>query len=362
MGALLPVLCLLLGAAIPLIVLYLLARRAWRQLAVSEAYREASRRLGLILDTRGLSIRGYLAERRIWIGEVMVDYGPQRDTEVRGILRLDRPLGLGLFVRRRGGRRFLRRRRPAQVVTGDATLDRALEFRADHPERVKELLEGRVAAAVHGLMRRWPDLVLTDHHVRVYLSQSETSAEALEDLVRAMDSVANALVEVRSKLPPPPALHQTAMAWRKLAAELGLDFEENFPAMTGTMEGLRVRVVARRAAERYVAEIRVAHGTHQDLGLRIFPQHGPDGYWSVGQDIQLEDEAFDRAFVIKGYDPERVTELLSQDARKALLDGLKVGPVEVDDHIIQLSEAPLDPEPLSKSIHLLLGVARALSW
>ncbi|TNE84449.1 MAG: hypothetical protein EP330_30005 [Deltaproteobacteria bacterium] len=362
MDAILPFLCLLTGAAFPLWVLFLLARRAWRQLAVSEAYREASRRLGLTLDTRGLSIRGYLQERRIWIGEVMVGYGKQRETEVRGILRLDRPLGLGLLVRRRGGRRLLRRRRSAQVITGDAELDRVLEFRADNPDRVRELINERVAAAVHTLMRRWPDIVLTDHHVRVYLGQSETSAEALEDLVRAMDAVANALVEVRAEIAPPPGLTPFVDTWRPLAADLGLDFEENFPAMSGTIDGLAVRVVARRAAERYVAEIRVAHETHKDLGLRLFPQHGPDGYWSVGQDIQVEDEAFDRAFVIKGYDPDRIREILSDEARATMLQALEIGPVEVDDHLLQLGEAPLDPATLADAVRLVVQAARTLSW
>jgi hypothetical protein len=356
------VLCLLSGGLLTLGMLWLMARRAWRQLAVAEAYRETSRRLGLTLDTRGLSIRGYLQERRIWIGEVMLGYGADRGTEVRGILRLDRPLGFGLQVRKRGGRRLLRRRRSTTVTTSHDDLDKEFEVRADDPERVGELVNDRVAEALRTLKRRWPDIALTDHHVRVYLKSSETSAEGLEDLVRAMDGVANALVEVRSELPPPPGLLHWVEPWRALAGDLGLDFEENFPALSGEIEGLKVRVIARRAAERYVSEIRVMHPQHQMLGLRLVPQHGPDGYWSVGQDIQVDDDAFDRAFVIKGYDPDRVRELLDDGVRAALLESLELGPIEVDDHGIQLGEAPLDPEALAPAIALAIKVAQALAW
>lgn len=342
--------------------IWLLARRAWRQLAVSEAYRGASRRLDLILDTRGLSIRGYLRERRIWIGEVMLGYGADRGTEVRGVLRLDRPLGLGLQVRPRGGRRLLRRRRSTTVQTGHEDLDKLFEVRADDPERVGDLLNARVADALRTLIRRWPDLALTDHHVRVYLKQSESSAEALEDLVRAMDGVANALVEVRSGLSPPAGLMQWVGPWRTLAGDLALAFEESFPAITGELDGLRVRVIARRAAERYVSEIRVMHAEPQTLGLRVVPQHGPDGYWSVGQDIQVDDQAFDRAFVIKGYDPDRIRDLLNDEVRGALLACLEIGPVELDDHVVQLGEAPLDPGDLADAVALAVKVARALNW
>ena len=56
----------------------------------------------------------------------------------------------------------------------------------------------------------------------------------------------------------------------------------------------------------YGSELRVGFQELRRFGLRLKPQLGPDGYSSVGQDIQVGDEPFDRAFVIKGYDPAAV--------------------------------------------------------
>ena len=65
-------LCLLTGAAIPVVLVALVLSRARRQLRTSGAYREVARNMGLDVDTRGLSLQGVREDRPLWVGEVLV--------------------------------------------------------------------------------------------------------------------------------------------------------------------------------------------------------------------------------------------------------------------------------------------------
>src|SRR5690606_30664977 len=171
---LLPLVCLATGTALPLTALFLLVRRGMRQLQVAETYIEVARRLGLAADTRGLSLQGHMDDRRLWIGEVMVGHGPQRQLVTWGVVDLLRPLGLGIMFRRRGlSERLFRRSRAPEIDFDDPELARALEVRGDDRARVRALLTPAVRDALRALMARWPDVVVTDDSVRVHLKHPE---------------------------------------------------------------------------------------------------------------------------------------------------------------------------------------------
>jgi hypothetical protein len=62
---------LLLGAALTLVTGGYVVRRGLRPGWTAAAYRDAAMALGLVADSRGVGISGYVGERRLWIGEVL---------------------------------------------------------------------------------------------------------------------------------------------------------------------------------------------------------------------------------------------------------------------------------------------------
>jgi hypothetical protein len=357
-------LCLLAGSALPVVAFWALARRGIRQLAVSTAYGDVARQLGLDVDTRGVSLQGHLGEQRLWVGEVLVGHGPQRRMVCWGVLDHERPLGLGLVIQRRARvDRWFRRRAKAQLnVDRLAGWDRRLEVGGDDPELVGQLLDEPVRAAIRALTARWSEVVVTDQSVRVYLSQPPGRAETLRALVDHMRAVANALATARRALPPPGPLRDTMNAWARAGEELGLDLEPAFPGLAGTLGGRSVRLTPVRHEDGYANELRIAFQAHAPTGLRVRRQLGPDGYWSVGQDIQTGDELFDRSFVLKGYDPEAIRERMSPEIREALVRLNALGEVDVDDLRLYTGRLPADPAELAPIVRLALEVADGLGW
>lgn len=363
MDAVLQALCLLAAAALPLTALWIVVARGLRQLQVSSAYGEVSRQLGLDTDTRGLSLQGHLGDRKLWIGEVMVGHGPERRMMTWGVLDLTRPLGLGLLARRRGRTTALLRRGQApQATVGDPDLDRAFEVQGDDPARIRGLFTPQVRQALRGLTDEWPEVALTDRAVRVHLARPEASTGRLQRLVASMLELAEALEAARREVEPPARLAPSVAEWSALGARLGLQVETWLPGLEGTLDGRRVQLNLRRNDGGYEAGLRLWFAAHRNTGIRLRKQLEPDGYWSVGQDIQIGDPAFDRAFVIKGWDPERIREMLDTDTRAALLALAEVGHPEVDDRGLYVEGIALTPERLEASAHAALGVARALGW
>ncbi|MBW1877321.1 MAG: hypothetical protein JRI25_07910 [Deltaproteobacteria bacterium] len=365
MDAVLPVICLLLGIALPVGVLYLVARRAWRQLAVADAYRIVARSLGLSVDTRGLSLHGHLRDRRLYIGEVMEGHGTERRIQFRGILALERPLGLGLLVRRRAARGWLRRRARASAVrTKEGTFAHQFEVFGDDEARVHDTLDEDVVAAILAFAHRWPNLTITDHHIRVLLKQPEASALGLGDLVDAVQDLADNLMRSRRVVAPPDALAPLIDPWSALGKEIGLKIEPCFPSLVGTLEERQVLAVPRREWDGYAVEVVVRFAEHRPLGFLLRPQVEPNGYWSVGQDIQVGDPDFDRGFVIKGYDPSAVRRLLSDEVRHAILRLAQDGRlhVEATDRELRIRRVPLDAESIGKVLRDAVRVTTAIRW
>lgn len=363
MDTVLQVLCLLLGSVLPLAAVWFVVARGLRQLQVASAYGEVSRQLGLDTDTRGLSLQGHLGDRKLWIGEVMVGHGPDRRMMTWGVLDLTRPLGLGLMARRRGRTTTLLRRAPTpEAAVGDPDLDRAFEVQGDDPARIRMLFTPQVRTALRGLIEEWPEVALTDRAVRVHLSRPESSVGRLQRLVASMLELAEALETARREVEPPARLAPSLAEWTTLAEKLELDLEPWLPGLAGQRDGRRVQLSLRRSDNGYEAGLRLWFLPHRATGIRLRKQLEPDGYWSVGQDIQIGDPTFDRAFVIKGWDPERIRELLDPTTRAALLALADVGHPEVDDRGIYVEGIDLTPARLVGSFEASEAVARAFGW
>ncbi|MCB9674134.1 MAG: hypothetical protein H6737_03405 [Alphaproteobacteria bacterium] len=357
-------LALLIGITLPVSIVYVIFRRGKRQLDAAIAYRQVAMNLGLNVDTRGVSVQGHLGDRRLWVGEVLLGHGPDRQITIWGVVDMQRPLGLGLQVRRRGlSERVFRRGTGRGVELGDELLDKRIEALGDDPNRVRGLLGDRdVKSALQDLMARWPDIVVTDYSVRVHLKTAETSERGLQGLVDGMLRLAAALEVARRQVPVPDRLVAASESWGALAAELGCELEPWLPAVVGELDGRRLLLTAWRADQGYQGDLRMYFRPHRELGLRIRHQVEPDGYWSVGQDIQLDDPGFDKHFVIKGWDPMRVKALLGPEARKALLAAQECGNVHIDDERLHLRDLPLEADRVKEAIARATQLAEALGW
>lgn len=362
MSTILPFLCLILGIVLTLGAIYLIVRRGVVQLAVANTYRDVAQQRGLIVDTRGVSLRGYLDQRRIWLGEVMEGFGTERRLEYRGVLALERPLGLGFTARRRSLReRWFRSKRRVEYSSGDVSLDALLYVSGDDPGQVRALFSSELRENLRRLLPKY-DISITDEEVRVKLSDPLYDAVSLQALIDDLISLARAVDEARRAVPTPSSLEALIEPWRAVAKRLGLEFEPAFPAMTGWLDDRRLLVAVRREAGDYAAGLQLLFRPHRELGLLLRPQIEPDGYWNVGQDIQVHDAAFDQAFVVKGWDPRAVAAALNSEARQALLALHAQHHVVVDDRGLWLRGVPTDADALAKAIEQAGQVAKTLGW
>jgi hypothetical protein len=346
---------------VPLTVLFVLVNRGMRQLRVAAAYAEVARRMGLPVDTRGVSLQGHLNDQRIWIGEVMVGHGPKRRLVTWGVLDMDQALGLGLVIRRRGLSNRLFRRRKGPRIRIDDDLDKRLEIHGDDPARTRALFTPSVTAKLSTLMAHWPDVVVTDQSIRVHLPKPEASTERLERLVEFMIGLSDAIASARQGITPPERLGAHLEALSKLGTTLQLDIEPALPALKGDADGKRMTITPRRDGEGYSFDIRIYFEARVDTGFRLSSQQAPDGYWSVGQDIQVGDPEFDSIFVVKGYDPAKVRAKLTAEVRQRLLVLRAQHDIEVDDRCLHVRRVPSDMALLERTAMQALSAAASLS-
>src|SRR5690606_212344 len=128
--------------------------------------------------------------------------------------------------------------------------------------------------------------------------------------------------------------------------------------------GREVLLTVRREDDGWGAEIVVGCKPARQIGLRLDPQTNPDGYWSVGQDIQVGDADFDKAFVIKGWNPTAVKRLLLQgDVRGRILGLVGSGLVlDLDEHRLRLRKAPHDAAAVKDVLQEALAAVDSLGW
>lgn len=329
-----PIFCLAVGAALPLAVIMLVFARGLRQLNAAGAYREVAHALGLELDTRGVSLHGVLAGRPLWVGEVMVGHGPGRRTEVHGVIGLRRSIGLGLEIQRRR-----RGRRAAGLPLGHPDLERRLVAQARWAEGLQAVLDGGARGPLVQIVQRCPDVLITDNQVRLHLSRAPSRPAQLAAVVEHLEAMAEALEAAREAILPPPELEAWVEPWAEVATTLDLGFVPTLPALRGRLGDHLVEVSPELVDGVWRARVCVLFDPEEATGLLIEPQHAPDGYQFVGQDIQVGDPPFDDAFVIKGFDPEEVRARLHDEVRSGLLRLAARGVLRLTDHQLRLSGA-----------------------
>jgi hypothetical protein len=329
-------------------------------MAAASAYRNAAWRLGLEADTRGMSVQGYLDGRRLFVGQVL-EPGSQRPTRtVRAVLDLSVPLGLGL--RLRSHKRRWGRVRPEGETTGDPDLDAHLGWRAIDLSRGQAVLTDEVRQALLDLVEQTSAIDISDDWVRVVLRRTPSRDTGILQLVETMRRVAVALESARLTLPCPPEVEERRHDWAELAERTGLQLEPELPALSGTYEGYEVQIYVSRRPGGFRAYVRLQFPEHRPIGLRVERQDGPDGFWSVGQDIQFGDPPFDDRFVIKGYDPAVVRAAFPPETRETMLGLDELGTVVVQDLYVEVLELPLETPHLQQTLERCVTLARQVRW
>jgi hypothetical protein len=263
-------------------------------------------------------------------------------------------------VRKRAGRRWFRRARGHEIKTADPEFDKVFLVTGDDDAVVRALLDAPLRERLAALARRHPDLLVSDHHLRLLLRRAEVHPEAVHGIVRDLRALADELVRARARTAPPVRLGALAPALADLAASRELALDPSWPLLAGERGGHAIELAIRREDEGYRAEVTAWRRVPTDFGFRLRRQVEPDGYWSVGQDIQVDDGPFDAAFVIKGYAPDRVRERLGPETRRRLLSLTTLGEVEADDHLLRVRGVPLDPAALADAVDRCAAAIAAL--
>ena len=357
-------LCTLFGVALTVLFGVAIVRRTVRPTSTAAAYREVARILGLRMNTRGTSLAGHKEGRRIWMGEVLQWEGPRKRHELRGVVDLRRPLGLGLILRSRSRpRAVFHRYRAAPASLGVTDLDREFDARAVRVDRLTALLTPEVIEALRHLQDHSSDIMITDLWVQVSPRRAATRPKTVLDLLDAMEALANALESARTHVPVPQELAPLLPSWRELADQYELDLLDWLPALEGQLDGHPVLAACIRDRSRYRVDLRLHFARHREYGLKLEPQIGRDtSFASVGQDIQVDDDAFDDRFVVKGWDAALIRELLTSDVRASLLDLSMHGGVHIDDDVLELRNLPLESAQLAAALDTTRRVVRQLGW
>ena len=208
-------------------------------------------------------------------------------------------------------------------------------------------------------MARWPNIVITDSNVRVFLQRPETDADGLFSLVESMRRLAAALKHARYSAVLPSSQQAIFLDWQD---KLPLKLNEGHPVATGQLEGRTLQLSVVRGEDQFESLLRLYFRPHRERGLRLSPQNTPTGFWSVGQDIEFDDRAFDDAYVVKGWDPQRVKDLVSKDARVVLTELAAFGDVHCDDRRLELRRLSTETDTILHVIALCSRAANALGW
>jgi len=336
------ILCLLIGIAVPLVALLYFVKRGANQLSAADAYKAVANRLDLNLDTRGIGLQGFHQGRHLWVGQVLL--GAERRTEIQGVLGLRTPIGYGLTMQSR------RRKRTGGLKTNDEDFDKLFFVNAVYTDAASELFNDVVRGRAIELHSICSDVQISDELIRIKLSSPEKNAEKLEAVVSAMITIAEALEGQRAQVGHAAELNDRALEWHAYAEANGYDYHPEGPCISAINKWGQILITPRWTGSEFVSELKVFFNDAVDTGFRLTPQRGPSVPWLTGQDIEVRDSAFDKAFVIKGYHPADIRTRLHAEARTLLLDLLKSGPFEATDDWIRVPSAPLEIHSLKRVI------------
>ncbi|WP_437816192.1 hypothetical protein [Sorangium sp. So ce1078] len=247
---------------------------------------------------------------------------------------LDPPLDLGLEMRRRQLALGL----VNPVTTGSDDLDSEFSIEGDDASRSGDLFTVALREHLTALHRASYDVRLHDGGCTLSEPSGFVTDEAW--IVGAAHSAARTVAlldDARSCLRAAAPLAGHAEALRALAAARDLAFASAPLSVTGRLDGRQIELGSARAArDRHQFTARARFEAELGLGLAVRRERFLDGLRTAlgGQDIVVDDEAFDRRFLVRA-DParsDRVPALLDRGVRLTLLAlDERAGPAAIDD-------------------------------
>lgn len=284
-------------------------------MAVAEL-ESVAQELGITLSSGGLNPWAARLHGMIDGQAVQVTFG---DRGARAEARIDPPLDLGLTIRQKT-------LRPTDLFSetvrlGDSDWDDEVVATADEAERARLLLDSPLKRLVLDLNASASGLEIDDASVATWSPQPD--APALIDQIRRVALVAGQIDRRRSDLPPAGPLAEHARVLAGLAGpQLALSISPLH--LTGTLGAARLAVRFRRsAASRYTLEL---HATPlepgPECGLTVRPATLGDRAAVLfgGEDIEIGEPRFDRAFRVRCLQPARARAIFDEEMRATLFE------------------------------------------
>ena len=218
---------------------------------------------------------------------------------------------------------------------GDPEFDRACVVHADEQERVVRLLGPTLRRLLVTVDWGGNSYLLSDAGFQIECQGGVSEERWLEWALRTVAQAGTLVEAARPSIPIASALHGHRNEFRRFAAESGLGEMDTPLCMWGRMSGVNVLAYTVRTGPlHYMLQITVRFDEPLRRRLLVRPAGRFDALGRLlgGEDHDLGDEPFHRAFVVRGSDPEQLPVLLDDDVRRRLLDlNERIGSVELTD-------------------------------
>ncbi|MBI2896985.1 MAG: hypothetical protein HYY06_25735 [Deltaproteobacteria bacterium] len=235
------------------------------------------------------------------------------------------------------------------IEVGDPEFDRAFVVRADEPERARIVLDRELRQVLGQVAGTGFPFRISDGGFSIERRGASEDERWLEWSLVTAGRVARHMTEARDGIPVAAPLRQHREAWAAYAEAAGLRGMNCPMCMWGRMEGAAISAYAVRVGSfQYALEVLVRFDSPLGVGLFVRPSSTMDAIGSLfgGQDETLADPAFDKAFLVKIAQRDRVSRILDAEARRRILEVQgQVGAVQIRDDGVTVRAAQLDPDP-----------------
>ena len=254
----------------------------------------------------------------------------------------DTPLKCGINIRRAGGisKFFGSVFGERDIQIGIPSFDR--DFRVDgiNPDQLVRLVQPIEARGLlsadhaNGFM-----VSLSDSVVRLEASGIVVDHTILDPPITAAVALYRAVHEAWRALPPSPEELRITPSWQEAANRWGLSFDARSMTLLGNVDAIAVRCEVVLEGESYSTMMSASFEPPLGVDLELKTQSALSTITKVfgSQDIEVGDHLFDKKYVVKGKDPERVKQIFSSTAREGIimLDDVSAK-LEVNDDLVTI--------------------------
>ena len=241
------------------------------------------------------------------------------------------------------------------IQVGHEAFDRDFRIDGHDPAQIAGLLrDNEVIGHLQGNYGPFR-IEVDDYRVRIEASGTHTEASVLGPLLGPAVGLYRAVLRTWSALPPSVEEARVGETWQRVSERLGLTYRARGMVAQGHTDQVGVRAEVTILEKSWATVVSATFDPPLGVGLELSREGLLSSFGKMlgGQDIELGDPAFDRHFIVKGRDPDRVKLILEPDARAILLAlDQSGGNLEVSDRAVTMT-VPLivsDQDPLLQLI------------